>query len=165
MFNLVEVSGALTMSSFDLVEFINSERLTAYGEDAVTLRHDHFMEKVPVVLGADHALNFQGMVTVTIGSGATRQSPCYNFPKREACLMAMSYSYDIQAKVFDRWQELEETLKEQAKELALREGYDVNAVNFNLIKVKGKEAALFTELTRDAMLRAEEDFKKLNLPP
>lgn len=23
-------------------------------------------------------------------------------PKREACLMAMSYSYDIQAKVFDR---------------------------------------------------------------
>lgn len=165
MFNLVEVSGALTMSSLELVEFINSERLTADGEDAVTLRHDHFMEKVPVVLGADHAPNFRGMVTVAIGSGATRQSPCYNFPKREACLMAMSYSYDIQAKVFDRWQELEVTLKEQAKELALREGYGVNDVNFDLIKVIGKEAALFTELTRDAMLRAEEEFKKLNLPP
>jgi hypothetical protein len=24
----------------------------------------------------------------------------YRFPKREACLMAMNYSYDLQAKVF-----------------------------------------------------------------
>lgn len=31
-----------------------------------------------------------------------KQNPMYRFPKREACLMAMSYSYDLQAKVFDR---------------------------------------------------------------
>lgn len=31
----------------------------------------------------------------------------YVFQKREACLMAMSYSYDIQAKVYDRMTELE----------------------------------------------------------
>lgn len=47
------------------------------------------------------------MVPVAIGSGATRQSPAYRFPKREACLMAMSYSYELQAKVFDRMTELE----------------------------------------------------------
>lgn len=35
--------------------------------------------------------------------------PCYRFPKREACLMAMSYSYDLQAKVFDKMTELEQS--------------------------------------------------------
>lgn len=168
MFNLVEVSGALTMSSLELVEFINSERLKeaeAAGAEFPSkgfakLEHADFMKKVPEVLGVN-AGKFSGIYFDT----RNREQDCYNFPKREACLMAMSYSYDIQAKVFDRWQELEITLNEQAKELALREGYGVNDVNFNLIKVIGKEAALFTELTRDAMLRAEEEFKKLNLPP
>lgn len=36
-----------------------------------------------------------------------RDLPCYRFPKREACLMAMSYSYELQATVFDRMTELE----------------------------------------------------------
>lgn len=168
MFNLAEISGALTMSSLELVEFINSERLReaeAAGAEFPSkgfakLEHADFMKKVLEVLGVN-AGKFSGIYFDT----RNREQDCYNFPKREACLMAMSYSYDIQAKVFDRWQELEITLNEQAKELALREGYGVNAVNFDLIKVIGKEAALFTELTRDALLRAEEDFKKLNLPP
>jgi len=30
-----------------------------------------------------------------------RNQPMYPFPKREACLMAMSYSYDLQAKVLN----------------------------------------------------------------
>ena len=60
------------------------------------------MAKVPKVLGDQHAPKFRGMDPVAIGSGATRMSPIYRFPKREACLMAMSYSYDLQAKVFDR---------------------------------------------------------------
>ena len=169
MFNLVEVSGALTMSSLELVEFINSERLKeaeAAGAEFPSkgfakLQHKDFLAKVSDVLGAETSAKFSADLPDSYG----RLQPAYNFPKREACLMAMSYSYDIQAKVFDRWQELEITLNEQAKELALREGYGVDDVNFNLIKVIGKEAALFTELTRDAMLRAEEDFKKLNLPP
>jgi hypothetical protein len=33
--------------------------------------------------------------------------PSYRFPKREACLMAMSYSYDMQAKVYDKMTALE----------------------------------------------------------
>lgn len=36
-----------------------------------------------------------------------RPQPGYRLPKREACLMAMSYSYDLQAKVFDRMTALE----------------------------------------------------------
>ena len=71
------------------------------------LRHDNFMAKVPKVLGEEHALKFKDMLSVTVGNGATRQSPIYRFPKREACLMAMSYSYELQAKVFDRMTMLE----------------------------------------------------------
>jgi hypothetical protein len=36
-----------------------------------------------------------------------RELPCYQFPKREACLMAMSYSYELQAKVYDYMEELD----------------------------------------------------------
>ena len=62
-------------------------------QSAIELRHDHFMAKVPKVLGID-APKFLG--TQTYGNNNTRE--VYNFPKREACLMAMSYSYDLQAK-------------------------------------------------------------------
>lgn len=106
MSNIINISGpaeAVTMTSLELVDFINSQR----DEDDSELRHDHFMAKVPKVLGEDHAPKFRDMVQVAIGSGATRQSPIFRFPKREACLMAMSYSYELQAKVFDRMTELE----------------------------------------------------------
>lgn len=94
---------AITMTSLEMVDFINSQR----GATESELRHDHFMAKVPKVLCEDHAPKFREMVSVAIGSGATRQSPIYRFPKREACLMAMSYSYALQAKVFDRMTALE----------------------------------------------------------
>lgn len=80
----------VTMTSMELVEFINSQR----GPDESELRHDNFMAKVPKVLGKEAALNFQGSYT---GRDNTAR-PCYRFPKREACLMAMSYSYELQAK-------------------------------------------------------------------
>ena len=89
----------LTMTSLELVEYINSERDTG----ATELRHDHFMAKVPYVLGLEHAPKFRGIYLDAYG----REKPCYDFPKREACLMAMSYSYDLQAKVFDRMTALE----------------------------------------------------------
>ena len=79
------------MSSLELVEFINTER-EAQG-NTIKLRHDNFMQKVPQVLGETNALNFQGVYLDTKGE----QRPCYRFPKREACLMAISYSYDLQA--------------------------------------------------------------------
>jgi hypothetical protein len=56
------------------------------------LRHDHFMAKVPKVLG-ETAPKFFGTDQYTKGNGAVQSRPIYTFPKREACLMAMSYSY------------------------------------------------------------------------
>lgn len=97
-----------TMSSLELVEFINSER----DEDQARLRHDHFMAKVPKVLG-DAAPNFLG-TDKYVANGVTHTRNVYQFPKREACLMAMSYSYDLQAKVFDRMTELEQQVAKPA---------------------------------------------------
>lgn len=64
--------------------------------------HDNFMAKVPSVLGEITAPKFSGTVNYTIGNGAQRQQAIYNFPKREAMLMAMSYSTKLQAKVYPR---------------------------------------------------------------
>jgi hypothetical protein len=89
----VTPSGEVTMSSLELVEYINSQR----GPDEAELRHNNFMAKVPKVLGADAA---KFLATQKYGNGNSRD--IYNFPKREACLMAMSYSYELQAIVFDR---------------------------------------------------------------
>ena len=90
--------GVVTMSSLELVEFINSQR----GEGEAELRHADFLAKVPKVLGQDE----RKFSSVYLG-GNGQERPCYRFPKREACLMAMSYSYELQAKVFDRMTELE----------------------------------------------------------
>lgn len=91
-------STAITMTSLELVQFINNQREAGASE----LRHADFLEKVPKVLGADE----RKFSSVYLG-GNGQERPCYVFPKREACLMAMSYSYDLQAKVFDRMTELE----------------------------------------------------------
>lgn len=106
MTNIVKHPTEITMTSLELVDYINSER----DESERALRHDHFMVKVPKVLGENAAPNFRGSYLAKDGS--TR--PCYNLPKREACLMAMSYSYDLQAKVFDKMTELEQAAKEPA---------------------------------------------------
>lgn len=90
---------AVTMTSLELVEFINSQR----AEGEAVLAHSDFLKKVPQVLGAEVAGNFSGYYKASNG----KQNPMYTFPKREACLMAMSYSYDLQAKVFDRMTALE----------------------------------------------------------
>lgn len=104
---LLEVNGQLTMSSLELVEYINAER----GDGVAQLRHSDFLEKVVNVLGDEYSGNFRSTYTASNG----KENPCYNFPKREACLMAMSYSYDIQAKIFDRWQELENVVAAPVK--------------------------------------------------
>lgn len=107
---VANINQSATMSSLELVDFINidrKERAHAAGVEFPSkghaeLQHNHFMAKVPEVLG-DGAVKFLG--TQTYGNNNTRN--VYNFPKREACLMAMSYSYELQAKVFDRMTELE----------------------------------------------------------
>lgn len=100
----------VTMTSLELVDYINAERqghAEAQGaqfpsKGHAKLDHADFLKKVPEVLG-DDAGNFSGVYM----GGNGQERPCYRFPKREACLMAMSYSYELQAKVFDRMTALE----------------------------------------------------------
>ncbi|MFV5589205.1 phage antirepressor KilAC domain-containing protein [Acinetobacter variabilis] len=104
-FNINEV----TMSSPEIVDFINNHRkeVATTEKPYKELRHDDFMRKVPGVLGEMHAPKFIG--TQTYGNNNTRH--IYQFPKREACLMAMSYSYELQAQIFDRMTAMEDALK------------------------------------------------------
>lgn len=104
-FNTNEV----TMSSLEIVDFINEYR-AKNESNPVQLRHADFMAKAPKVLGDKGLRNFSDTY-IHHQNGQTY--PCFKFPKREACLMAMSYSYELQAQVFDRMTAMEEALKVQ----------------------------------------------------
>lgn len=95
------------MSSLELVEFINANRK----DGAAILAHSDLLKKAPIVLDGG-----EGKFSSTYLSAQNKQLPCYLFPKREACLMAMSYSYDLQAKVYDRMTELEQERATQISE-------------------------------------------------
>lgn len=95
---------AVTMTSLELVDFINGRR----AEDDPVLDHADFMKKVPRVLKKD-----AGKFSDIYFDSMNRRQKCYRFPKRESCLMAMSYSYDLQAAVFDYMTELEQKLAQQ----------------------------------------------------
>lgn len=97
--NALTTNTAVTMTSLELVDYINSQR----GDGESELRHRDFTAKVPKVLGEEMSEKFRTSLKDAYG----RDQPGYTFPKREACLMAMSYSYDLQAKVFDRMTALE----------------------------------------------------------
>ena len=101
----------VTMVSLELVDYINDSR--KFDEKPVQLRHADFMAKVPKVLRIETSEKFRS--SYLAGNG--EQRPCYRFPKREACLMAMSYSYELQAQVFDRMTAMEEALKKPALNL------------------------------------------------
>lgn len=96
--------GAVTMTSLELVNFINGRR----EEGDPVLDHADFMKKVPRVLKKD-----AGKFSDIYFDSMNRRQKCYRFPKRESCLMAMSYSYDLQAAVFDYMTELEQRLAQQ----------------------------------------------------
>ena len=97
----------VTMVSLELVDYINDSR--KFDEKPVQLRHADFMAKVPKVLGVETSEKFRS--SYLAGNG--EQRPCYRFPKREACLMAMSYSYELQAQVFDRMTAMEQHIAAQ----------------------------------------------------
>ncbi|MDH1475798.1 phage antirepressor KilAC domain-containing protein [Comamonas thiooxydans] len=112
------IIASITMTSLELVDFINEDR-KARAESVgakfpspgfAKLEHADFLKKVPLVLGREHAGKFSETVyRVNPSGGRPIPSPGYRFPKREACLMAMSYSYELQAKVFDRMTALEQS--------------------------------------------------------
>lgn len=87
-----------TMSSVELVDVINLMREPGSAE----LRHDHFMAKIDKHPGIDGP-KFRGIYRDSLN----REKPCYYLPKREAELMVMSESLEVQTKVLDRLIELE----------------------------------------------------------
>ena len=107
----------VTMTSLELVDFINNHRKeqaegSGYAfpsKGFAKLEHADFLKKVPEVVGAV-AGNFSGYYTASNG----KRNPQYSFPKREACLMAMSYSYALQAAVYDHMTALEAKVAQPA---------------------------------------------------
>jgi hypothetical protein len=100
------VARTISMTSLELVEFINIHRdrhADATGTDFVLLMHKSFLAKVPEVLGEETSAKFLADLPDSYG----RPRKGYSFPKRESCLMAMSYSYELQAAVFDHMTALE----------------------------------------------------------
>ncbi|MDE9495746.1 Rha family transcriptional regulator [Xenorhabdus bovienii] len=105
---------APTMTSLEMVDYINADRKAKAKAEGMSfpckkyrkLEHRSFMKKVPKVLG-EAAEKFFAVDTFINGTGGEVERDIYRFPKREACLMAMSYSYELQAQVFDHMTELE----------------------------------------------------------
>ena len=106
----------VTMSSPEIVDFINAHRqaVETIEKPYVELHHRSFMSKVPQVLGVKDAAKFIASSFYQGNGSAKLERQIYVFPKREACLMAMSYSYELQAQIFDRMTAMEEALKKPA---------------------------------------------------
>nr|WP_315401770.1 hypothetical protein [uncultured Duganella sp.] len=96
------------LSSMEMVGFINEDRKARATKDKpfVELRHESLMTKARKVLG-EGVQNFLG--TYQHPQNGQTYDCCY-LPKREACLIAMSYSYELQARVWDRMVALEAEL-------------------------------------------------------
>lgn len=105
----------VTMTSLEIVDYINTHRtyMATIEKPYVELQHRSFMAKVPQVLGVEAAAKLIASDIYTNGTGGTVQRQIYIFPKREACLMAMSYSYELQAQIFDRMTAMEDALKSE----------------------------------------------------
>lgn len=130
---IIETNGVQTMSSLEMVEFINATRKPG----KAVLRHDHFMVKVPAVLGGIEAPKFLG--TQKYGNNISRA--VYNFPRREAMLMAMSYSYELQAAVFDAWEKAEAKLKQTSVAAIPNFSNPAEAARAWALEYEAKEAA------------------------
>lgn len=156
----------VTLSSIELVDYINSQRKEGEPE----LLHKNFLAKVLIVLGENTSAKF--LADLPDAYGRPRKGYC--FPKREACLMAMSYSYELQAAVFDKMTALEmrqaqqpaipQTLPE-----ALRLAADLAEDNAQLAhQVKAlapKAEALDRIATADGSLCITNAAKSLSVPP
>lgn len=115
------VANVATMTSLEIVDMINKERaaLFANGEAKkfVELQHKTFLTKVRDVLG-EAAAEFSATAFYEVNN-AQREREIYIFPKREATLMAMSYSPKISAAVYDAMTAAEARVQELEKPAAL----------------------------------------------
>jgi hypothetical protein len=79
------------ISSMELVELINRLR-----DSDKLVTHANFLKKVPIVLKGGQVKFYSSYI-----NSQNKEQPCYYFPKREASLMGMAYSYEVQAGVYD----------------------------------------------------------------
>lgn len=116
------------MSSIDLAKMCVGD-----AKDA----HRHFMDKAKKVLGSTLA-NF--CERETYGNNNTRT--ILLLPEREACLMAMSYSYELQAKVYDAWQALRNTNVQPQHAIPQTYGEALRLAAEQTIKVEHQEVII-----------------------
>lgn len=98
MTTAIATTATKTMTSLELVALINSERK----EGKAQMRHTHFITKLEKHPGIDSA-KFLAQYQDDTG----RTLKCYRLPEREAKLMVMSESLEVQTKVYDRMTALE----------------------------------------------------------
>ena len=132
---LTNSNGNLTTTSLELVGYINyirkQDSRTGYKE----LAHYDFLKKVKEVLKGGEG-DFSGSYL----SSQNKPLPMYVFPRREAMLMAMSYSYDIQATVYDAWEKAEKMLKGVSEAPAIVPQTFIQALELLVVSEKAKEA-------------------------
>lgn len=145
----------VTMTSHELVEFINNHRKeqaegSGYAfpsKGFAKLQHKDFLAKVPEVLGAQTSAKFSADLPDSYG----RLQPAYRFPKREATLMAMSYSYALQAAVYDHMTALEAKAAQPQPPVALPHDY-ITALEHLLESKKAEQLAI---AQRDEAIRTK----------
>ena len=113
--NVVQINQPATMTSLQIVEMINDERKAISvltGKAPKVLLHKTFLTKARDVLGDEGQQNF---LHTHVNQQNGQSYPIYIFPKREATLMAMSYSPAISAAVYDKMTALEEYVQQTDK--------------------------------------------------
>lgn len=152
----LENSNQVTMSSIEIVDFINSQRK----EGESVLRHSDFLEKVIKVIGLETSEKFRS----SYKDSMNRLKPCFNFPKREACLMAMSYSYEIQAAVFDRMTALEDALTKPVIPQTYSEALQLAANQARQLELAAPKVEYYDKIVeRSTLLNASQVAQKIKI--
>ncbi|ENV37498.1 hypothetical protein F959_01621 [Acinetobacter venetianus RAG-1 = CIP 110063] len=148
----------VTMSSIEIVSFINAFRKE---KNEPLLRHADFMVKVPKVLGEGVGEKFR---TPYIHPQNGQTYSIFSFPKREACLMAMSYSYELQAAVFDRMTALEEALKKPAIPQSFSEALQLAADQARQLELAAPKVEYYDKVVeRSTLLNASQVAQKIKI--
>lgn len=152
---LTQNNGTTTMTSLQLVDFINHLRKQEGNGTYKVLTHANFLQKVKDVLGGVIQPN-----ETYVHPQNGQKYPMYIFEKREAMLMAMSYSYDIQAVVYDAWEKAEKALLQSSvitlpNFLNPAEAAKAWAVEYELKVESQKQLAIAQDMVAEALPKIE----------
>lgn len=116
----------------DNINFMSSVDLAKICVGDTKDAHSDFMKKAKKVLGGGVG-NFSDTY---IHPQNGQRYPSLLLPERESCLMAMSYSYELQAHVFDEWQRIKNEIQQPALPATYKD-----ALIALVAEVEAKEAA------------------------